>query len=407
MSPRFLFLMRGGFDPTVIDSQVVDSIAALQPHGVRFELVAFTEGSTWFGRREEQRARRAEIERRLGTRVRAYLTPRQGRPEGNAIATALLCGELARGIGRRTVVHARGDGAAAYARRAQRLWPRLRYVWDVRGDSEAEFLLHPDIAGLTEARRQSALASVRRERTLAASGASHVFCVSEVLRQHTIERYGLPPDRVTVVPCVADTEKFRLDEADREATRRELGLSDRFVIVYPGRFGRWHYGPETASVVQGIMREHPDAYFLVLTPDTEEANRLLGAALPAGSWEVRSARHAEVPRFLRAGDLGVLLRERHPLNEAACPTKFAEYVTSGVPILISAGIGDCSGFVARHGAGMVLDEPDPRRAAAALTALRAEPARARRERIAKLGETFARARVAARMAEVYLRLAGS
>jgi hypothetical protein len=48
---------------------------------------------------------------------------------------------------------------------------------------------------------------------------------------------------------------------------------------------------------------------------------------------------------LCAGDVGLLLRERHPMNEVAAPGKFAEYVLSGLPIVMTEGIGDFSAAV--------------------------------------------------------------
>ncbi len=58
--------------------------------------------------------------------------------------------------------------------------------------------------------------------------------------------------------------------------------------------------------------------------------------------------------FLMASDMGVLLRERDPLNEVAAPTKFAEYVMTGLPVLISEYVGDYSNFVAENNLGLVL-----------------------------------------------------
>jgi glycosyltransferase involved in cell wall biosynthesis len=161
------------------------------------------------------------------------------------------------------------------------------------------------------------------------------------------------------------------------------------------------------------MDADPAVFFLILTPDVDAASDLARRLLVEGRYRIRSASHAEVPGFLRASDLGILLRAPDPLNEVACPTKFAEYVMTGLPVLISAGIGDCSGFVATNRAGAVLAAPDPAaavaavaaRAAAALARIRAEGDAARRARIAKAAERFARQRYARSMAALYRRIA--
>jgi hypothetical protein len=46
--------------------------------------------------------------------------------------------------------------------------------------------------------------------------------------------------------------------------------------------------------------------------------------------------------FLCAGDVGLLLRERHRMNEVAAPGKFGEHTLSGLPIVMTEGMGDFS-----------------------------------------------------------------
>jgi len=38
-----------------------------------------------------------------------------------------------------------------------------------------------------------------------------------------------------VIPCCADLDLFQVSQFDRERRRREVGLSDRLVIVYSAR----------------------------------------------------------------------------------------------------------------------------------------------------------------------------
>lgn len=401
---RFVFVVGEGPDATVIDSQVVDTVVAVGREGVAFDLVFLTNPGPLWRRRAYYRVRRDEIAGRTGGAVRVLPAPHPLTRAGSAFATALIASELLRGAGR-VVVHARTDSPAYFASRIARRHRRFRYLYDARGDFEGEYRLAAAREGRDPAETERAIARQMAMRQAAVDGAAHVLCVSTVLRDRLVERHGLDPARCSVVPCVADAAKFGIDEAERDEARRALGVEDRFVVVYPGRFGAWHYNEETFAVVRGMMDADPSVFFLILTPDLEAARSLAQRTLPDGRYEIRSARHAEVPRHLRASDLGVLLRAPDPLNEVACPTKFAEYVLSGLPVLISAGIGDCSPFVAEHGAGVVLERPDPAAAVAAVAKLRAEPEAERRRRIGSLGERLSRQRYAREMAALYRRVA--
>lgn len=402
---RFLFLHSAELEPTVLDSQVVDSIVALANHGIQFDMAILLHGEPYFRSFSYTRRRQREIAERIGGSVRVYLTPQKMKPIGDAIGTAELAFELLRGGRRRTVIHARGDTSGFYASQMVRLGLDARFIYDVRGDIEAEFLYNAKDRCLDERSRRERLEGIEKHRSAALRHASHVWCVSSVLRDRLERRYGCDSGRMSVVPCVADERKFHVDDTDRETTRRELGLDGKFVVVFPGRLGRWHCGAEMLVLMQALMKASDDVFFLVLTPDVEEGRQMAAEMLPAGSYDVRSVPHAEVPRFLRAADLGLLLRARDPLNEVACPTKFGEYVLSGLPALISDGIGDCSGFVSANDAGAVLSALDPDAAVKAMWRIRSEPAAARRTRIASLSAPFSRGRAAAEMAAVYQRLA--
>jgi glycosyltransferase involved in cell wall biosynthesis len=371
---------------------------------VSFDLLSLADGRQWLRQRRYYRDRSAKVAARTGGAVRVVPMPRKRGAVGSIGATALLLAEQLR-RGRRLVVHARGDYAAYFASFAARLDRGIRYVFDCRGDCPAEFLLEARQTGLSERETQRVLRRIEQIGAGAAAHASHVLAVSTVMRDRLVARHGIDPARISVVPCVADSEKFYLDEDERRRVRRELGLENRFVVVFPGRFGHWHYTEETCRVVRGLMDADPSVYFLIVTPDLEAAAEHAQRLLVPGRYKILSAAHAEVPGYLRASDLGILLRAPDPLNEVACPTKFAEYVMTGLPVLISAGIGDCSSFVAQEAGGAVLPEPDPTAAVAALARIRAEDDVTRRTRIAKAAERFARQRYAREMAQLYRRLA--
>lgn len=402
---RFLHVMSEGLDPTVIDAQVVDSIVAVREEGVPFDLLALTPPRMYYRRRAYYRHRVEEIAARTGGRVEVVPHPRKANTIGAVFAAAVLALERWRPPVNRLVIHARGDWSAYYASLAQRIDRRIRYVFDARGDGEAEFRLEAREASLGPRALEVGVRRRREIRERASRHAEHVLAVSTVLRDRIQAAHGIDPARMTVVPCVADARKFYLDDAERENTRKELALEGRFVVIYAGRLVRWHYGAETCAVVRGILDADPAAFFQILTPDQDEARSLAAETLPEGRYAIRSAVHAEVPRFLRAADLAMLLRAPDPLNEVACPTKFAEYMLCGLPVLISAGIGDCSRFVEEQGAGAVLAAPDAARAVEAVARLRAEPDAARRARIARSAAPLSRQRFAGDVARLFLRIA--
>jgi glycosyltransferase involved in cell wall biosynthesis len=65
---------------------------------------------------------------------------------------------------------------------------------------------------------------------------------------------------------------------------------------------------------------------------------------------------AEVNRFLNASDIALLLREDIPMNNVASPTKFAEYLMSGLPTIISKGVYDFAETIYTTNFGIVIED---------------------------------------------------
>lgn len=261
------------------------------------------------------------------------------------------------GLGTRSdrvvVVHTRQILMARLALALKRLNPSLRVIAELEGDDLAE-VAYKRSKALRPGPRQRLLWSLehryyRQEERRILAESDAVICVSRRLRDVMVERFALPPDRVErihVIPTLASRREFGFDAGRREATRLTLGLKGRFVVVYSGNLrGRWQVPEKLVEAFVAIRQVRANACFLVLTPEADRrpiARLLEGAGVAPGDALLFSCPHEQVVDHLCAGDVGLLLRERHPMNEVAAPGKFAEYVLSGLPLVMTEGIGDFS-----------------------------------------------------------------
>jgi glycosyltransferase involved in cell wall biosynthesis len=194
--------------------------------------------------------------------------------------------------------------------------------------------------------------------------------------------------KATVIPCCVDPGLPAPEEGAGAAVRTELGwTAQHLVLGYAGSLSAWNR-PEAVRNLYRRMRAIDDrTRLLVLTGDGPTAQAIFGAE---DGVAVRSVPHAEVPRHLASIDLGLLLRNPSPVNRVASPVKFAEYLWCGAPVLVSAGVGDCTDLVRREGVGFVDEEGLP------LTAILAELRARRAELRARCRAVAARRYSAAR-----------
>ncbi|MGW5354549.1 glycosyltransferase [Streptomyces sp. NPDC004031] len=154
-----------------------------------------------------------------------------------------------------------------------------------------------------------------------------------------LRAWGVPEQRIHVVPNGINPERFRFDPAVREAARRALGL-DRAAYVVAG-VGRLVPGKRFDLLVRAVAAV-PGTY-LLLAGTGPERSRVLRLAAEAGAADrVRivggtgdgrgdSSGDGDVPGVLAAADLFV-----SPSAEEAFGLAAVEALAAGLPVLYAA-----------------------------------------------------------------------
>jgi glycosyltransferase involved in cell wall biosynthesis len=243
-------------------------------------------------------------------------------------------------------------------------FPDVRVIFDCRGDEVAEFIgrheLGEDPAKWPPLLRKQYDTIVKLQRS-AVCEADAVCCVSKAMAKELSTRYAVPMSRFHVIPCCTDIELFPVEESHRTRIRNALGLTDRFVVTYCGSLEFYQLPDQAIRVYRIIRGIEPRAHFLGITTHPERMRTLATSeGIQPTEMTVLRLPPAEVPKYLMASDVGLLLRRTDAINRVAAPVKFAEYLASGTPVIITEGIGDYSQTVAEHGLGVVvnIDWPD-------------------------------------------------
>jgi hypothetical protein len=254
---------------------------------------------------------------------------------------------------RRVVMHARQIVMALLALTLKRRWPDLRVIAELEGDDLAQLECHqsktprpsPSLRlrwSLERSYYQRAYRRILRE-------SDAVNCVSKNLRDAVVRRCGLngaQAARLHVIPTIASRKEFFFDPDRRDRTRRALALEDRFVVIYSGNLrGPWQRPDQMVEAFRMIRQCRSTAFFLVLTGEAERSiiePHLSRAGIAPEDHRVTSCPHREVGDHLCAADVGLILLDRHPATEAGAPTKLGEYALSGLPIVMTDGVGDFS-----------------------------------------------------------------
>lgn len=164
---------------------------------------------------------------------------------------------------------------------------------------------------------------------------------------------------VRVIPCCVDLNKFSVvNESLRNEMRRKLNVENRRVIVYVGSFGGFYLTDETADFYGVAKRQNPNTFALILTQSKPEMIQpsLEKYGYTEKDFFIQKVSPKEIPEYLSAADIAVSFIKPSYSKLASSPTKNAEYLACGLPMIANSNVGDTKEFTEDDKVGYVIDD---------------------------------------------------
>jgi glycosyltransferase involved in cell wall biosynthesis len=203
---------------------------------------------------------------------------------------------------------------------------------------------------------------------------------------------GVAADKLHVIPNWVDLEPFAREEGGRRF-RRELGLGDRFVVLFAGVVG---YAQDMEMIVEAVARlaGEPQVVFLLVGDGSERAGvgrrvRELGLnnvrLLPFVSRE-------DYPALVAASNVGLVTLKK-TMKTPVVPSKLATYMAAARPAIASLNPeSDACALIREADCGLLVPPGDAEALAVAVRRLLEHPQQA--ADLGARGRDFARAHLA-------------
>lgn len=245
-------------------------------------------------------------------------------------------------------VMARGPFAASLALRLRKAGKVNEVIFDARGAYKAE-LNEYDVVQNETIKKE--IAGIEKDVVL---NSDFRLAVSGALVDYWKKEFNYNSNQHIVVPCTLSND-FVFDfpsVAKLNELRKEIGFTgDDIVIVYSGSSAGWQSFSLVEKMLSAVFENNSNLKLLWLTNHINENSSFVKQFKS----RIRTAwvKPNEVKNYLLAGDYGLLYREDSVTNQVASPVKFAEYLSCGLNVMISEGLGDFSEFVKQNNCGSI------------------------------------------------------
>lgn len=358
LTKRILFISYDGLTDPLGGSQILPYLFGIQETGRKVSILSFEKSERYA---LEGRALETTLEERGidWTPLRFTVWPRYLAKAWDLLRmmayAAWLCWKQ-----KIEVVHCRSYQAAQAASAVKRLLG-TRMLFDMRGlwvDERVDgglWNLSSKIDSFLYMRYKRIEAQLLRD-------ADHIIVLTTKALPIITNWSGKAQLAVTTIPCCADYDFFKPPTSSESLQARvRLGIGHRdIVLTYLGSLGTWYQFNEMMEFFARLKRKRPDAKFLIITKDWgakhEELIASLGMSeLREGLRIIPAARH-EIPVLLSAADVMVSFIKPSFSKLASSPTKIAEVLAMGIPVICNSGIGDTEEQIRATNAGFILKD---------------------------------------------------
>jgi radical SAM superfamily enzyme YgiQ (UPF0313 family)/glycosyltransferase involved in cell wall biosynthesis len=377
---RVLFLSYNGLLEAILPSQAVPYLAQLHEDNLEFILITYEK------RKELKAAGKAGIlEMRNKLRERGiewhYLRYHK-KPPIAATLFDLFIGTIyisyLMSANRIKMVHVRGITPGVIIILLSRIF-KVKVLFDMRGLLAEEYVG----GGLwKEGSLPFKLVKSAERRMLKTADAITVLTKRHLEFNKSlpfIQEGSVPMD---VIPCCVDTDMFKYDHTAEEILRKELGLENKFVLMYPGKIGTFYLMKEMIDFYAAMVRRSKDSVFLIVSNDDPKGIIARARSVAGGEDKIRiisGVRFEDMPRYVRIADAGIFFINPYK-KFGSSPIKMGEFLASGVPVVINPGVGDTEELVSENRVGVIVKqftEDDYRDGVARLFGLHEEGSRLR------------------------------
>ena len=147
--------------------------------------------------------------------------------------------------------------------------------------------------------------------------------------------------KYSVIPCAADYNFFQIiKNKERDQFRKQLKFKEKYLVTYSGSIGSWYNFNQILDFFSKFNNINPNSRLVILTQSEINFNNLNLPLHLIGNITFMSSIRSEIPKIIGISDITLCFINKSFSKKFSSPTKVAESLACGVPVIYNEGIGD-------------------------------------------------------------------
>jgi glycosyltransferase involved in cell wall biosynthesis len=151
---------------------------------------------------------------------------------------------------------------------------------------------------------------------------------------------------ITVIPTCVNIKKFY-------SKNKKI---KNFTFGYVGTVNNWYNFDLVLRYFRQILLIKKESKLIIVNKNQHHyiLNRIKSFNVPLKKVCLKSSDYSNIPRLINQMSVGIFFIRPTFSKKASCPTKLAEFLSCGVPIITGPGVGDVVEIIQKENVGIIL-----------------------------------------------------
>ncbi|MDD5238450.1 MAG: glycosyltransferase [Candidatus Omnitrophica bacterium] len=351
---KVLYISYDGATEPIPQSQILTYLRQINKNGIEFYWLSFEKPASPLRFAKRKKSFKAEL---LRNGINWFGLPYHKRPYLFAkifdISNGIFHASYLISRHKISILHGRGEIPSFICMILKYIF-KLHFIYDRRGYMAEDYVE----GGMWKSRKSFLYRLLKFIDKKLLLSADAIVVLTERIRDILVKENIEISNRIHVIPCCVDLNKFKYNVTKDKGLLSELKLDGKFIFIYLGSLGTWYLIKEMIDFFIVAKTQIPDSHFLILTMSDHSIARdiLYLKGQKETDFTILNSPPSLVQDYLSLADAALIFIKPVFSKLSSSPTKFAECLSCGLPVIINSNIGDCDKLIKSNRIGVIVDE---------------------------------------------------